>query len=218
LAISSALRSSPKGSCRDHSKHPRQLHCEFRLRLEPYPAKPSRPTTAGQLLPWALGPFSTSRIEGPLPAGFACPLRSALRVWLPSRRLPPFEPLPALFHTGGAHGTPPSELSPPERCANVSAHTNPPTVPPGVAPATHSNGPDRRVAVPGLRPFRESLAAGHVVSTPDHRMLPWGSPFQGLPARNLARDSAPAPLTHLAGHRISRPRPACAPESQSASA
>jgi len=40
------------------------------------------------------------------------PLRSALRVWLPSRRLTPSEPRPVLFHTGGAHGIRPAELSP----------------------------------------------------------------------------------------------------------
>jgi hypothetical protein len=43
------------------------------------------------------------------------PLRSAYRVWLPSGRLTPSEPLPVLFHTGGALGIYPSELSPPRR-------------------------------------------------------------------------------------------------------
>jgi hypothetical protein len=40
------------------------------------------------------------------------PLRSASWVWLPSGRLTPSEPLPVLFHTGGALGIYPSELSP----------------------------------------------------------------------------------------------------------
>jgi hypothetical protein len=43
------------------------------------------------------------------------PLRSASRVWLPSGRLTPSEPLPVLFHTSGALGIHPSELSPPGR-------------------------------------------------------------------------------------------------------
>ena len=43
------------------------------------------------------------------------PLRSALRVWRPSRRFTPSEPLPGLFHTGGALGIRPSELPPPDR-------------------------------------------------------------------------------------------------------
>jgi len=40
------------------------------------------------------------------------PLRSARRVWLPSRRLTPSEPVPALFRAGSALGIRPSELSP----------------------------------------------------------------------------------------------------------
>jgi hypothetical protein len=40
------------------------------------------------------------------------PLRSAFRVWLPSGRLTPSEPVPVLFHTGGARGIRPAELSP----------------------------------------------------------------------------------------------------------
>jgi len=102
--------------------------CEFRLRLEPYPAKPSRPPQRGQLLSWALLPYSTRGFEGPLLAGSAHPLRSALGVWPPPRRLTPFEPLPVLFHTGGAPGITPSELSPPTRYTGVSTRMHPPTV------------------------------------------------------------------------------------------
>jgi hypothetical protein len=58
-------------------------------------------------------PSAHAGIEGPLTTGFACPLRSARRVWLPSRRFTPFEPGPALFRAGGAPGIHPSEPSPP---------------------------------------------------------------------------------------------------------
>jgi hypothetical protein len=85
---------------------------EFRLPPEYYPAPPSRQAATRQLLSWTLYPYSTSGTEGPLHAGFACPLRSALRVWLPSRRFSPFDPVPALFHAGCAPGIHPSELSP----------------------------------------------------------------------------------------------------------
>lgn len=37
-----------------------------------------------------LFPTAHAGRKGPLVAGFACPLRSALRVWLPSRRFSPF--------------------------------------------------------------------------------------------------------------------------------
>jgi len=42
--------------------------------------------------------------------GLASPVRSAFRVWLPSWRLSPFEPLPALFRADSAPGIYPSEL------------------------------------------------------------------------------------------------------------
>jgi hypothetical protein len=88
---------------------------EFRLPPEYYPASPSRQAAAYQPLSWTSSPYSTSGTEGPLHAGFAYPLRSAPRVWLPSRRLPTFDPVPAFFHTGCAPGIHPSELSPPGR-------------------------------------------------------------------------------------------------------
>jgi hypothetical protein len=53
------------------------------------------------------------------------PLRSVLRVWLPSRRLTPAGPLPALFRAGGAHGIRPSELFPPGRYPPVSRSEGP---------------------------------------------------------------------------------------------
>jgi hypothetical protein len=68
------------------------------------------------------------------------PLRSARRVWLPSRRLTPSEPLPGLFRTGGALGIYPSELSPAGRFPRVSARTDPRTVFPAGAPAAEAVG------------------------------------------------------------------------------
>jgi hypothetical protein len=44
------------------------------------------------------------------------PLRSACRVWSPSWRFAPSEPVPVFFRTGGALGIRPSELSPLGRC------------------------------------------------------------------------------------------------------
>jgi hypothetical protein len=53
------------------------------------------------------------------------PLRSALRVWLPSRRLTPSEPVPGLFRPGGAHGIRPSEPSPLKRYPPLSRANGP---------------------------------------------------------------------------------------------
>jgi len=57
---------------------------EFRLPPESCPAGPSRLAVTCRLLSRTSLPYSTSGIAGPLLTGFACPLRSAFRVWLPS--------------------------------------------------------------------------------------------------------------------------------------
>jgi len=44
-------------------------------------------------------------------AGFACPLRSVFRVWLPSRRVAPGPTLPTVFQAGCAPGLRPSEVT-----------------------------------------------------------------------------------------------------------
>jgi len=124
---------------------------EFRLPPEYYPASPSRRTAACRLLSWTSSPYSTSGTEGPLTAGFPCPLRSALRVWSPSRRFPPFDPPPVFFHTGSAHGIHPSELSPsgkPPQRFRFDAPTY--RLLPQVQPPAEADGPDLRAAVPGL--------------------------------------------------------------------
>jgi len=139
---------------------------EFRLRLGPHPAKPSLPrrseagSSHGLSFPSA---HQDSKVH--LPRAKACPLRSVLRVWLPSRRFSPFESLPALFHAGSALGIHPSELAPPGRLAEHLG-SDAPTYRFTRRYARHrSGGPARRAAVPGLRPFRESLAVESVVST-----------------------------------------------------
>jgi hypothetical protein len=142
---------------------------EFGLRLEPFPTNPSRPcrsvanSSLGLCFPSAL---EDSEIHS-LRVG-AYPLRSARRVWLPSRRLTPSEPLPVLFHTGGALGIFPSELSPlarlPKRFRIGRTHL---PFSPALLPPPEGFGPARRASVSGLRPLRESLANGHGISTPN---------------------------------------------------
>lgn len=74
--------------------------------------------------------------------------------------------MPVLFHTGGAHGIRPSELSPLERHP-VRYRPKAPTY---RFPFRHtrrqSGRPDRKAAVSGLSPFRESLADWCGFSTP----------------------------------------------------
>jgi hypothetical protein len=129
LAIPSVLRFALCGRRRQHPVLPTQSPFEFRLRLEPCPTKPSRPhrsevdSSHGLSFPTAHQDSKVHRF-----AGFACPLCSVLRVWLPSRRFTPFEPLPVLFRTGGAPGISPSKRSPLERWSGVSAQPDPLTV------------------------------------------------------------------------------------------
>jgi hypothetical protein len=69
LAVSSAVWPSRNGFRRDAFSSPTSPLFEFRLRLECYPARPSRQTAVGQHLSWALSPYSTSGQAGPLHAG-----------------------------------------------------------------------------------------------------------------------------------------------------
>jgi len=103
---SSALRDFARWTPLETVKSPAIPLREFRLRVGHCPVPPSRildepcsGSSRGLLLP-----FSTCSNEGPLIADFAYPLGSALRVWLPSRRLTPFEASPALFRAGSALG------------------------------------------------------------------------------------------------------------------
>jgi hypothetical protein len=84
LAISSAVWFSLNGVRWSQFSFQSNPLFELRLLIEFCPTIPSRPTAVRWLLSWALFPYSTSRIEGPLAAGSAHPLRSAFRVWLPS--------------------------------------------------------------------------------------------------------------------------------------
>jgi hypothetical protein len=105
----------------------RPMHPLFEFHVPPAycPTHPSPSTAVDRHLSWAFAPFSTSRHGGPLNAGLPSPLRSAFRVWLPSWRLTPAEPVPVLSHTGSAHGIHPSELSPPGRYPPVSRTEEP---------------------------------------------------------------------------------------------
>jgi hypothetical protein len=84
LAVSSAVWFSLNGVRRSQFSSRSNPLFELRFLLKSCPTIPSLPTAVRWLLSWAFGPYSTSRIEGPLAAGSAIPLRSAFRVWLPS--------------------------------------------------------------------------------------------------------------------------------------
>jgi len=133
-------------------------------------SSPERP------LSWAFTPHSTCGIEGPLNAGVAFPLRSALRVALPSRRFAPLEASPAIFRAGSAFGIPLRSFLLPRGFRVVSARKHPPTVSPDVVPLRQSGGPARRAAVSGLQPSQESSGVRMRYERAVRRVLPWVSP------------------------------------------
>jgi hypothetical protein len=150
LAISSAVRFFFRGFGWSLFSVQSSPLFEFHLPPEFRPAVPSRPDASDQPLSWASAPYSTRRIEGPLAAGSAHPLRSVLRVWLPSRRFTPFGPLPVLFHTGRALGIRPSKPSPSKGTRHVSAPGRPTSRSSCRYTPRHSAWPARQAAVPGL--------------------------------------------------------------------
>jgi hypothetical protein len=131
-----------------------------------FPTEPSQPAAAGRHLSWALAPFSTSGIGGPLAAGFPHPA--------------PFRPqglitLSAAYSLRARAGfvshrrrswDSPCGAFPSHK---VSEHSCPegPTYRFSRRFSCHrSSRPARRAAVPGLCPLRESLASGRGISTP----------------------------------------------------
>jgi len=138
-------------------------------------------------------------------ASIPSPRRSALRVWLPSRRLVPADAGPVLFHTGGAPGICPSERSPPERYPGVSTRVDPHTVPPVGSPTAAAEGRPDRPRFLGFVPLRESLATGALLTQPA-LVAPLGFTPSRHPNDSLERRFRRSPLTRF--------RPRRDPESQ----
>jgi hypothetical protein len=144
--------------------------------------------------------------------GLAHPLRSAFRVWLPSWRLTPFDPVPVLFRTGSAPGIHPSEHFPLGRypgCYHPDAPTYRST---RRCSRRRSVGPAQQAPVSGFRPFRESLATGKGLA---HQ--PLDAPMGLRPSRVLDRRPDPGfrPDSSHALHERSKASPTGAPEYQS---
>jgi len=159
-----------------------------RIRLAPHPTGSSH----GLPVPTA---HSGSKVH--LGRASACPLRSALRVWLPSRRFTPFGPLPALFHAGGAHGITPSKRSPLEWLSD-RFRTDAPTY--RFAPAFFPTRTPGRPAGPrflGFDPFESPLRSDAWLAQhpPD---APLGFSLPRYSSDGLVWDFAQTPLTRFA--------------------
>jgi hypothetical protein len=145
-----------------------------------------------------------------IPTGVACPLRSALRVWLPSRRFPPFEALPALFRAGGAHGIHPSERPPPTRYPVVSDRKHPRTVQPTGEPAAETPSRPGRPRFLGFGP-RGNPSRTNTVLARRPSDAPLGFALLGSAGNSLARIS-PGLLSRASPATARKPCPA-APQS-----
>jgi hypothetical protein len=155
LAISSAVRFFCRRAPPVTVKQPtRNLSSSFALRLR-IPQRILANSQSCQLLSWAFVPYSTQGFGGPVHAGLPHPPPSAFRVWLPSARFTPSEPVSVLFHTDGALGIHPSELTPPTRYRVVFDPMNPRTVFPAVATVAGATGRPGRPRFLGFNP-RES--------------------------------------------------------------
>jgi hypothetical protein len=144
------------------------------------------------------------RDRGSTHAGFACPLRSALRVWSPSRRLAPREPAPALFHADSAPGIYPSELSPRGRYPDVTARKRPRTVSPAVVPTAEATGRTGRPRFLGFDPS-ESPSRSNVCLARQPPDAPLGFALLGPASLDLVRDFARPPLTCFCELNDARP-------------
>jgi hypothetical protein len=97
------------------------------------------PAEAGQSISTSHGlffPLAHQGSEVHSPQAMPDPLCSARRVWLPSRRLTPSEPVPALFRAGGARGILPlRSFLRLQGIRDVTVRKDPRAVSPAVIPA-----------------------------------------------------------------------------------
>jgi hypothetical protein len=115
--------------------------------------------------------------------------------------------VPVLFRTGSALGIHPSECSPLERYPRYY-HSDDPTYRLTCrCSRRRSAGPAQQASVPGIQPFRESLAVGRGFSSPSAGYSPGFSPLQGIATRlvpafartppsrfSVQNDESPCPL------------------------
>jgi hypothetical protein len=114
--FSPAVRSVPRRPARAKVKHrPQHPLFEFGLRPRYCPTIPSHAGRSQPAPPMSFAALQHIRPGRSTATGFACPLRSTLRVWRPSRWFTPFTALPALFRAGGTPGLHPSEPDSPRR-------------------------------------------------------------------------------------------------------
>jgi hypothetical protein len=134
---------------------------EFRLPPESCPTLPSQSASANRQLSWAFAPFSTLRLGSPLFAGLPAPATFRPQGLVTLAAAYSFRAPAGYFSRRRRSWDSPFGAS---SSRNVSAafprgRAHVPFFP-SVFPSAEANGPAQRAAASGLRPFRESLAAG----------------------------------------------------------
>jgi hypothetical protein len=155
----------PSSACAEDSYATSRRRSSDLAFLQSYIVRPSSPTVAGKLLSGAFVPFSTSGLGGPPYAGLPCPLRSALRVWLPSRRFAPSKVRAGLISYRQRSWDSPCGASSSRKVSGafLPGSTHMPFFP-SVFPSAGADRPAQRAAASGLLPFRESLTTRRGVS------------------------------------------------------
>jgi hypothetical protein len=176
---------------------------EFRLPLESHPVRPSRQAAARPLLSWALVPYSTFRIEGPLAAGLPARGVPPSGFGYPLDGLRPLIPRRVCFAPAALVGFTLRSFPLSKGIRGVSAGMSPPAVFPVGDPAAEATGRPQQAAASGIQPFRESLAAGRSVSQPATGCSPGFRPSRVL-HQDLGQDFARPPLTRFAARGDAR--------------
>jgi hypothetical protein len=192
---------------------------EFRLPLEYTSVKPSPSTAADRLLSWALLPYSTLRIKGPLGVGLPTHYVPPPGFGYPPGGLLPSIPCRFCFTPAALMGFTLRSVLLPKGIRGVTTRKGPPTVQPAVAPDAVALGRPNRPRFLGFYPFRSPSRTdgGLARRSPD---APLGFALLGFSGGSLDQDFARSPLTRFVDpttNRQTHRRPRVSMGSRSAS-
>jgi hypothetical protein len=191
---------------------------ELNLPLEYYPVKPSRSAAADWLLSWALFPYSTLRIAGPLNAGLPTRYVPPSGFGYPLDGLLPSIPCRFFFTPAALMGFTLRSFLLPEGIRIITIRNDPLTVLPSSIPAAEAPGRPDRPRFLGFNPSGSTSRSDEVL---DRRppVTPLGFTLLGSSRESLDRDFAQYPLTRfinlLGQHHLNDDALASLPASQS---
>jgi len=150
-----------------HVKQPVHPLFGFRVPPESCPTRPSPAAAAARHLSWASAPYSTLRLGDPLAAGVAgARYGPPSGFGYPLGGLRPPSPCRFCFTPAALLGFALRSVLLPEGTRRVSGADEPTYRFSRRCSRRRGDGPAQRAAVPGLSPFRQSLATGGSISAP----------------------------------------------------